>query len=70
MNSEGPWDHCDLQSFITKANTMLGLLRRTCPLLRDRDVRRTLYLSLVKSQLCYGTEVLSPSLNKNKIDLA
>ena len=27
---------------------MLGLLRRTCPLLTDCDVRRTLYLSLAK----------------------
>jgi hypothetical protein len=32
------------------ANRLLGLLRRTCPLLTDRSIRRTLYLSLVKSQ--------------------
>ena len=39
---------------------MLGLLRRTCPLLMNRDARRTLYLSLVKSQMCYATEIWSP----------
>jgi hypothetical protein len=46
---------------VSKANKMLGLLRRTCPLLTDRVARRTLYLSLVKSQLGYATEVWSPS---------
>ena len=44
-----------------KANKLLGLLKRTCPLLTDVSVRRTLYLSLVKSQLCFGTQVWSPS---------
>ena len=40
---------------------MLGLLKRTCPLLTETKIRRSLYLSLVKSQLCYGTEIWSPS---------
>ena len=44
-----------------KPPQLLGLLKRTCPLLTDVSVRRTLYLSLVKSQLCFGTQVLSPS---------
>ena len=48
---------------------MLGQLRRTCPLLNALDVRRTLYLTLVKSQLCYATEVWSPSQFNNKIQL-
>ena len=52
-----------------KANRLLGLLRRTCPLLTDRSIRRTLYLSLVKSQLCYATEVWSPSQYNNKLYL-
>ena len=52
-----------------KANRLLGLLRRTCPLLTDRSIRRTLYLSLVKSQLCYATEVWSPSQHNNKLNL-
>ena len=52
-----------------KANRLLGLLRRTCSLLTDRSTRRTLYLSLVKSQLCYATEVWSPSQYNNKLYL-
>ncbi|CAB4016256.1 TNF receptor-associated factor 3-like [Paramuricea clavata] len=39
---------------------MFGVLRRTCTKLMDMKARRTLYLSLVKSQLCYATEVWSP----------
>ena len=46
---------------VFKANRMLGLLKRTCPLMTDIKVRRTLYLSLVKSQLTYATEVWSPA---------
>ena len=53
----------------SKANKMLGLLRRTCPLLTNRDARRTLYISLVKSQLCYATEVWSPSQSTYKTNL-
>lgn len=49
-----------IDSIISKANKMLGLLKRTCPLLQDTRVRRTLYLSLVKSQLNYGCEIWSP----------
>ena len=40
---------------------MLGLLKRTCPLITDIKVRRTLYLSLVKSQISYATVVWSPA---------
>ena len=57
------WNQHIIQ-IVSKANKMLGLLQRTCPLLTDRVARRTLYLSLVKSQLGYATEVghhLSPS---------
>ena len=45
---------------VLKANRMLGLLKRTCPLITYVKVRRTLYLTLVKSQLSYATEVWSP----------
>ena len=55
-----------ITQIVSKANKMLGLLRRTCPLLTDRVARRTLYLSLVKSQLGYATEVWSPSQFTNK----
>ena len=53
----------------SKANKMLGLLRRTCPLLTNHDARRTLYISLVKPQLCYATEVWSPSQSTYKTNL-
>ena len=37
-----------ISAVVGKANKMLGLLRRTCPLIKDTKVRRSLYLSLVK----------------------
>ena len=46
---------------VHKANRMLDLLKRNCPLITDFKVRRTLCLSLVKSQLSYATEVWSPA---------
>ena len=48
---------------VLKTNRMLGLLKRTCPLITDVEVRRTLYLSLVKSQLSYATGVWSPEVS-------
>ena len=40
---------------IAKANKLLG--RRTCPMLTNVKVRRSLYLALMKSQMSYATEV-------------
>jgi hypothetical protein len=54
---------------VTKANKTLGLLRRTCPMLTSCDARRTLYLSLVKSELSYATEIWSPYQSLNRISL-
>ena len=48
---------------VLKTNRILGLLKRTCPLITDVEVRRTLYLSLVKSQLSYAIEVWSPEVS-------
>ena len=45
---------------VLKTNRMLGLPKRTCPLITDVKVRRTLYLSLAKSQLSYATDLWSP----------
>ena len=56
------WD-LHINSIISKANKMLGVLKRTSTHLTDIKTRRTLYLSLVKSQLCYATEVWSPVNN-------
>ena len=44
----------------TKANKMLGFLRRAAMEITDAKIRRTLYLSIVRSTLGYATQVLSP----------
>ena len=54
---------------VSKADKMLGLLRGTCSLLTNRDARRTLYLHLMKSQMCYATEIWSPFQSTFKINL-
>ena len=54
---------------VTKANPTLGPLRRTRPMSTNCDARRTLYLSLVKSQLSYATETRPPYQSVNKISL-
>ena len=48
---------------VCKANKMLGLLRRTCPLLTNTKVRRSLYLSLVKCHLDYASQVFTEDQN-------
>ena len=54
------WDS-HIHTITAKANKLLGLLKRTCPLFIGVSVRRSLYLSFVKSQLCYATQVWSPA---------
>ena len=48
---------------VLKTNRMVGLLKRTCPLITDVEVRRTLSLSLVKSQLSYATDCSLPEVS-------
>ena len=52
-----------INSVISKANKILGVLQRTCCQLTNMKTGRTLYLSLVKSQLSFATEVWSPVNN-------
>ena len=52
-----------INTIVVKANKMLGILKRTCTSITDMNTRRTLYLSLVKSQLLYASEVWSPVNN-------
>ncbi|CAB4020537.1 Hypothetical predicted protein [Paramuricea clavata] len=68
VKSNLSWDS-HIFSIVSKANKMLGILKRTCPLIRDTKVRRTLYLTLVKSKLCYATEVWSPANVKLQVAL-
>ena len=60
ISSNLSWD-LHVTRIVLKANRMLGLLKRTCPLNSGIKVRRTLYLSLVKSQISYATVVWSPA---------
>ena len=50
-----------IYTITARDNRLLGLLKRTCPLLTDVSTRRAPYLSLVKSQLCCATQVWSPA---------
>ncbi|CAB4028239.1 Hypothetical predicted protein, partial [Paramuricea clavata] len=45
---------------VAKANKMLGILKRSCFDINHTQVRRTFYLTLVKSQLVYGSEISVP----------
>ncbi len=59
-----------LTCICAKANKLRGLLKRTCISIIDSSVRKTLYLTLVRSKLSYATEVWSPasSLLKQKAE--
>ena len=61
--------HSRVTYIVLKANRILGLLKRTCPLITDVKVMRTLNLSLVKSQLSYATEAWSPGSVKLRMTL-
>ena len=60
ITSSGLSWELQINCVISKENKMLGVLKRTCTQLTDMKARRTLYLTHVKSQLCYATEVWSP----------
>lgn len=44
----------------SKANKMLGFVRRNLRFVKSIPVRRCMYLALVRSHLCYATQVWSP----------
>ena len=48
-------------TIVAKANKLLGPLKSARPLITDVNVRRTLYLFLVKSQVRHVTQVWSPN---------
>ncbi len=53
-------DH--IANVISKANRMLGFLRRHCSKGVSCDIQKTLYISLVRSHLIYASQVWSPCL--------
>ena len=59
INDNLSWNNHVYAIVVAKGNKMLGMLKRTCPLLTDTTVRRTLYLALVKPQPRYATDIWS-----------
>ena len=58
-SSDLTWSkHIDHQC--SKANKILGYVRRSTLDIKNTTVRRTLYLSLVRAQLCYGSQIWAP----------
>ena len=49
-----------INNLISKANKMLGFVRRICFYLANVNCRRLLYLTLVRSQFSHGSEVWAP----------
>jgi hypothetical protein len=49
-----------ISNIVSKANRMLGFLRRNCTYLNDINCRCSLYLTLVCTHLCYGSEIWAP----------
>ena len=54
INEKLSWE-AHIPDICAKANKLLCQLKRTCVSITDRSVRRTHYLSLVKSKLSYAT---------------
>jgi hypothetical protein len=50
----------NVQAVSNKANKMLGFVKRSCFHASDPKVRKTLYLTLVRSQLGYCSQVWAP----------
>ena len=54
-----------IQETTTKANKMLGFIRRTASSICDAQVHKILYLSLVRSKLGYASQVWAPQTVNN-----
>ena len=49
----------------SKANEMLGFVKRTAYAICNQSVRKALYLTMVRSQLAYGSQVWAPQTVSN-----
>ena len=58
-----------MRAVAVAANKLLGLLKRSCPMLTKFTVRRSLYLAIVKPHPCYATEVWSPAQKSLKLKI-
>ena len=54
-----------VQDLSSKANKMLGFVKRTASGIHDKRVRKILYLTIVPSQLAYSSQVWAPQTVNN-----
>ena len=54
-----------VQEISSKANKMLGFVKRTASAICNQSVRKALYLTMVRSQLAYGSQVWAPQTVSN-----
>ena len=59
ISSDLKWsDH--ISSVVAKANRMLGFIKRNCTNDLNKDSLKLLYMSLVRSHLCYASQLWAP----------
>ena len=59
VNSKFKWDQ-QQESVLNKAHEMLGIIKRTCNFITDVNKRRSLYISLVRSQFEHCSIIWQP----------
>ena len=64
ISSDLSWS-CHISKIVSKAYKILGLLRRTFCSSNDITTKKRLYISLVRSQLMYGSQIWRPLLVKD-----
>ncbi len=64
ITSDLKWN-TQVQDISSKANKMLGFVKRTAYAICNQSVRKALYLTLVRSQLAYGSQVWAPQTVNN-----
>ena len=68
LSSDLKWNkHVDITS--SKANRMLGFVRRVAMNINDFQVRKVLYLSLVRGLFAYASQVWSPQTVSNIVKI-
>ena len=68
VNDDVSWGK-HIAKITAKANRTLGLIKRTCKDFEDQTVRKLLYLTLVRPQLEFSSELWSPSEVKYQLML-
>ena len=52
---------CQVENLLCKANQQFGLTRRTCAFVNDIKRKRTLYLTLIRSQFEHCSQIWRPT---------